>query len=176
MARLIQQLTEAKIRTLTKAGLHHDGSGLYLQIRPGGARSWIYRYRLNNRTRDMGLGALADVSLVKARDKASAARALVKEGIDPIEHTRAQAIIPAAPKRNCSPTFEEVAESYMADRLKRLRSEAHRHNWRQSLLDYAYPIIGKMPVNEIETNDVLAVLKADLGSQMRDCGAAARTD
>ena len=37
MARLIQQLTEAKIRTLTKIGLHHDGAGLYLQIRPGGA-------------------------------------------------------------------------------------------------------------------------------------------
>jgi nucleoid DNA-binding protein len=36
MARLIQQLTEAKIRALT-AGLHHDGAGLYLQIKPGGA-------------------------------------------------------------------------------------------------------------------------------------------
>jgi len=159
MARLIQQLTEAKIRALTNVGLHHDGAGLYLQIRPGGARSWIYRYRLNSRTRDMGLGALVDVSLVKARDKAGAARALVNDGIDPIEHTRAQAIVPAAPKRNSSPTFEEVAESYMADRLKRLRSEVHRHQWRQTLVDYAYPIIGQMPVNEIETNDVLAVLK-----------------
>ena len=159
MARLIQQLTEAKIRALTNVGLHHDGAGLYLQIRPGGARSWIYRYRLNSRTRDMGLGALVDVSLVKARDKAGAARALVNNGIDPIEHTRAQAIVPAAPKRNSSPTFEEVAESYMADRLKRLRSEVHRHQWRQTLVDYAYPIIGQMPVSEIETNDVLAVLK-----------------
>ena len=175
MARLIQQLTEAKIRTLT-AGLHHDGAGLYLQIKPGGARSWIYRFRLNARTRDMGIGSLADVGLVRAREKAAAARTLVAQGIDPIEHTRAQAVIPVAPKRHSSPTFEEVAESYMADRLKRLRSEVHRHNWRQSLLDYAYPIIGKMPVNEIETNDVLAVLKADLGSEMRDCGAAARTD
>ena len=137
MARLIQQLTEAKIRALTNVGLHHDGAGLYLQIRPGGARSWIYRYRLNSRTRDMGLGALTDVSLVKARDKAGAARALVNDGIDPIEHTRAQAIVPAAPKRNSSPTFEEVAESYMADRLKRLRSEIHRRQWRQTLLDYA---------------------------------------
>ena len=119
MARLIQQLTEAKIRTLT-VGLHHDGAGLYLQIKPGGARSRIYRFRLNGRTRDMGLGALVDVSLVKARDKASAARALVNDGIDPIEHTRAQAVIPAAPKRHSSPTFEEVAEAYMTDRLKRL--------------------------------------------------------
>src|SRR5262245_57309905 len=106
MARLIQQLTEAKIRTLT-AGMHHDGAGLYLQIKPGGAQSWIYRYRLNGRTRDMGLGSRVDVGLVKARDKASAARALVDDGIDPIEHTRAQAIIPAAPKRSSSPTFEE---------------------------------------------------------------------
>jgi len=156
MARLIQQLTEAKIRTLTDIKLHPDGAGLYLQIKPGGARSWIYRFTLNGRTRDMGLGALADVSLVKAREKASAARALVNDGIDPIEHTRAQAVIPAAPKQNSSPTFEEVAESYMADRLKRVRS---RGQWRQTLMDYAYPVIGKMPVDEIETNDVLAVLK-----------------
>jgi integrase len=159
MARLIQQLTEAKIRALTKIGLHPDGAGLYLQIRPAGARSWIYRFRLNSRTRDMGLGALADVSLVKARDKASAARALVNDGIDPIEHTRAQAVVPAPPKRHSAPTFEEVAEAYMTDRLKRLRSEIHRRQWRQTLLDYAYPIIGKMPVDEIETNDVLAVLR-----------------
>jgi hypothetical protein len=159
MARLIQKLTEAKIRTLTNIELHPDGAGLYLQLKPGGARSWIYRFRLNGRTRDMGLGALTDLSLVKAREKASAARALVDDGIDPIEHTRAQAIIPAAPKRHSSPTFEEMAESYMADRLKRLRSEIHRHQWRQTLVDYAYPIIGQMPVNDIETNDVLAVLK-----------------
>jgi integrase len=171
MARLIQQLTEAKIRTLTKIGLHHDGAGLYLQIKPGGARSWIYRFRLNGRTRDMGLGALADVSLVKARDKTSAARVLVDDGIDPIEHNRAQAVIPAASKRHSSPAFEEVAEAYMADRLKRLRSEIHRRQWRQSLLDYVYPIIGKMPVNEIETNDVLAVLKPIWDSK---CETAAR--
>ena len=171
MARLIQQLTEAKIRTLTDIKLHPDGAGLYLQIRPGGARSWIYRFTLNGRTRDMGLGALADVSLVKAREKAGAAWALVDDGIDPIEHTRAQAVIPAAPKRNSSPTFEDAAEAYMADRLKRLRSEIHRHQWRQTLQDYAYPIIGKMPVNEIETNDVLAVLKPIWESK---CETAAR--
>jgi hypothetical protein len=40
MVRLTHQLTEAKIRTLADVGLHHDGAGLYLQIRPGGARSY----------------------------------------------------------------------------------------------------------------------------------------
>ena len=166
MARLVQRLTEAKIRALTKTGLHHDGAGLYLQIRPGGARSWIYRYRLNSRTRDMGLGALADVSLVGARGKASEARALVDDGIDPIEHNRAQAVIPAAPKRLSTPTFEEVAEAYMTDRLKRLRSGVHRDQWQQTLRSYAYPIIGLMPVDEIETNDVLAVLRPHWESKL----------
>jgi integrase len=159
MARLVQQLTEAKIRALKKIGLHHDGAGLYLQIRPGGARSWIYRFRLNNRTRDMGLGALVDVSLVKARGKASAARTLVDDGMDPIEHARTQAIVPVAPKRHSAPTFEELAEAYMVDRLKHVRSEVHRDQWAQTLRTYAYPVIGLMPVDEIETNDVLAVLK-----------------
>ena len=159
MARLTHQLTETKIRALTEIGMYHDGAGLYLQVRAHGAQSWIYRFRLNSRTRDMGLGSLADVSLVKAREKAAAARALVAQGIDPIELTRAQATIPAAPKQHLSPTFEEVAEAYMADRLKRLRSEIHRRQWRQTLVDYAYPIIGKMAVSEIETNDVLAVLR-----------------
>jgi integrase len=174
MARLIQQLTEAKIRALTDIKLHPDGAGLYLQIRPGGARSWIYRFTLNGRTRDMGLGAFADVSLVKAREKASAARALVDDGIDPIEHTRAQAIIPAAPKRHSSPTFEEVAESYMADRLKHLRSEIHRHQWRQTLQDYAYPVPGGMPVDTFETNDVLAVLRPLWESGRCETGARLR--
>ena len=171
MARLVQRLTEAKIRRLTKIGLHHDGAGLYLQIKPRGAQSWIYRFRLNSRTRDMGLGALADVSLVRAREKASAARALVNDGIDPIEHTRAQAIIPVAPKRHSSPTFEEMAEAYMADRLKRLRSGVHRDQWQQTLRTYAYPVIGNMPVSAIETNDVLAVLKPIWESK---CETAAR--
>jgi Arm DNA-binding domain len=82
MARHIHQLTESKIRTLTGGKLLHDGAGLYLQIRQRGFRSWIYRFRLDGRTRDMGLGSLDDVSLVRAREKAAAARALVADKID----------------------------------------------------------------------------------------------
>jgi hypothetical protein len=172
MARLVEQLTEAKIRNLVKAGLHPDGRGLYLQIRPGGARSWIYRFTLNQRTRDMGLGALADVSLVKARVKATAARALVADGIDPIERAKTQAAIPVTMQRSRSPTFEEAAEAYMADRLKRLRSETHRHQWRQTLQDYAYPIIGSIPVADVETNDVSGRFGKPSARQLHGCAAA----
>src|SRR6516164_1887152 len=159
MARLIQKLTEAKIRTLADIKLHPDGAGLYLQVKPGGARSWIYRFTLNGRTRDMGLGAFADVSLVKARERPAPRgpwwmTELIRSSIPahkPLYPPRRSGV-PRPPSRKWpKPTW--------ADRLKRLRSEKHRHQWRQTLVDYAYPVIGKMPVNEIETNDVLAVLK-----------------
>jgi len=159
MARLVDQLTEAKIRTINAPGLYADGRGLYLQIRPGGAPSWIYRFTLNSRTRDMGLGALADVSLVKARAKAAAARALRDNGIDPIEQANAQGATSTTAKGPKALTFEQAADAYLADKLKRLRSDVHRHQWRQTLETYAYPIIGSMPVDEIETTDVLAVWK-----------------
>jgi hypothetical protein len=130
-----------------------------LQIRPGGARSWIFRFTLGRRTRDMGLGALANVSLVRARAKAAEARKHRDEGIDPIEQAQAQSAIPKPLKCSDALTFEQAAETYMADKLKRLRSSTHRHQWRGTLETYAYPIIGSKSVAEIETTDVLAVLK-----------------
>lgn len=160
MARLVDQLTEAKIRTITKVGLHPDGRGLYLQIRDHGARSWIYRYSLNGRTRDMGLGSLAEVSLVKARSKATAARTLRDAGTDPIEHAaelRAAQRVPAIAESG--PTFEQAAEEYMAEKLPLLRSEVHRHQWRQTLQAYAYPLIGHVPVSDVDTAHVLSVLE-----------------
>src|ERR1044071_975278 len=109
MPRLVDQLTEAKIRNLTMAGLHPDGRGLYLQIRPGGARSWIYRFTLNGRTRDMGLGSVSDVSLVNARVKANAARALRDADIDPIENAIASKA--GTPSAVTGPTFQQEAEA-----------------------------------------------------------------
>jgi integrase len=159
MARTIDQLTEAKIRELTAPGFHADGRGLYLQVRPGGNRSWIYRFSLNGRTRDMGLGALSDVSLVKARAKAAGARALRDDGVDPIDRAAELAAASAAPKRTVGVTFEDAAEKYMADKLKRLRSATHRGQWRTTLERFAYPVIGQMPIAEIDTQHVLAVLR-----------------
>jgi hypothetical protein len=114
MARLVEQLTEAKIRNICAPGLYADGRGLYLQVRHGGARSWIYRFTLNGRTRDKGIGALAEVGLVAARAKAADGRALLARGIDPIDHAKAArtaAVVAIAGPGG--PTFREAAEKYM---------------------------------------------------------------
>lgn len=139
MASLIEQLTEAKIRAIADCGLHADGRGLYLQIRPGGSRSWIFRFTLDRRTRYKGLGAFSEVSLVEARAMAAACRALLAKQIDPIEHAKAvretkKIVVAPSP----GPTFEEAAESYMVEKLRRLRSEVHRRQWHYSLEKFAY--------------------------------------
>lgn len=81
MARGTGRLTAIKVtRVVRNPGLYPDGGGLYLQITPGGA-SWIYRYMLNGRAREMGLGPLRLYSLQEARAKALDAARLRHEGI-----------------------------------------------------------------------------------------------
>jgi hypothetical protein len=90
MAR-IRVLNALKIKQNLKPGMYADGLGLYLKVRAGGSRSWIFRYRTGGRLRDMGLGPLHTVSLAAAREKAEVCRIMRLKGLDPLEeHHREQ--------------------------------------------------------------------------------------
>lgn len=80
MARAIARLTARKVATVTDKGRYADGGGLYLQVGDTGGKAWLYRYTLYGKARQMGLGALASLSLADARDKAQECRSLVREG------------------------------------------------------------------------------------------------
>ena len=69
-------------------GHHIDGHGLYLYVQPTGARSWIQRLVIRGRRCELGLGAVALVSLAEAREKALANRKLAREGGDPLADKR----------------------------------------------------------------------------------------
>lgn len=156
MAREVNKLTARKVQAITLAGRHADGGGLYLVVEAGGAKRWVMLYRMNGRRREMGLGAAQSVPLIKARELAADARGQIAAGVDPIE-ARAQAAVPAtAPAAPV--TFADVANTYMADREKVWRNEAHRNQWRQTLEVQAKPI-WRMPVAGVGTDDVLAVLR-----------------
>ena len=62
------KLTARKVETLSEAGMHGDGEGLYLHVSQSGARSWILRTVVHSRRRDIGLGSAALVSLAEARE------------------------------------------------------------------------------------------------------------
>lgn len=83
-----QSLSALAVSRAKEPGYYPDGGGLYLHITASGARSWVYRFMLKRKAREMGLGPLPDTSLSEARGKALEARRLCAEGIDPIEHRK----------------------------------------------------------------------------------------
>ena len=87
MPRKINRLSPRAVATITKRGRHADGGGLYLQISAYSTKAWIFRYTLDGKSREMGLGSLRTVSLAEAREAARECRKQVREGIDPMANT-----------------------------------------------------------------------------------------
>lgn len=141
-----------------KPGLYGDGGGLYLQVSPSETKAWVFRYMMAGRARKMGLGDFELVSLKEARKKRDAAYAQVVDGIDPIEDRTARKAAQAA-ERAKALTFKECAEGYIAAHEASWKSEKHAGQWRATLETYAYPTIGNLPVQMIETAHVMKILE-----------------
>ena len=158
MARINNRLSARTVSRLKAKGLYPDGGGLYLQVAAGGTRSWLYRYMLNSRSREMGLGSLRDVTLAQARAKASAARQLRADGIDPIDHRRAirRGASVAAAK---ALTFEACARAYIEANKVGWRNSKHVAQWANTLRTYAYPVLGSLSVQDVDTTLVMRVLE-----------------
>ena len=150
------KLNAARIRTLTKLGTYGDGAGLYLQVRGPQNRSWLYRFKLHGKPHLMGMGTLADLSLAEARGAAAAARKLVRQGINPIDHRRAQRAEKAA---QADLTFAQVADACISAHEASWRNAKHRQQWRNTLDTYAAPILGKLPVAQVSVGEVMRVLE-----------------
>lgn len=156
-------LTSLSVKN-AKPGRYADGGGLYLLVKDTGARSWVYRFTLNGRTRDVGLGAAGTggVSLAKARELAMAITLKVKAGTDPLaerERKAAEAIAQAQAARVAQRTFRDEATAYLEKNEEGWRNPKHRQQWRNTLETYAHPVIGALPVSEIKTTDVLKAIE-----------------
>ena len=130
-------------------GRHADGNGLYLFVQPSGTRSWIQRLLVRGGRRELGLGSLALVPLAEAQEKALLNRKLARQGGDPLaEKRRSQGI----------PTFAEAAARLLEQKRAGWRNRRHHREWISSLRRFAFPRIGKMPVSEVTSADVLEIL------------------
>ena len=148
----MKRLTERGIQTLGP-GRHCDGDGLYLLVSPTGPRSWVLRYQLRGKRRDMGLGPYPYVSLQLARQRAFEERSLVKvDGEDPITRRRLRGA-------ESSADFASVAYEYIRLKAPGWRSPKSATQRTSSLETYAFPVVGKLPVSVITIDHVLAVLK-----------------
>ena len=80
----LNKLNQKTIINLSKPGYYGDGGGLWLQVAPTGAKTWIFKYTRNGKTTEMGLGGITSRSLLKAREKAAELREMLADGIDPL--------------------------------------------------------------------------------------------
>jgi integrase-like protein/Arm domain-containing DNA-binding protein len=149
-------LTARQVETRRVAGLVADGGGLYLQVTDSGSKSWVYRYQVAGKRRDMGLGPLSLYSLPEARRIAVDARRLVAQGIDPIEQRRSDRAAKAIADAKAM-TFKACAEAYIASHQAGWRNPKHAAQWPSTLETYAYPAMGDLPVAAV---DVGLVMKA----------------
>jgi integrase len=148
MARKINRLNARAVATITKHGRHADGGGLYLSISPNGGRRWVFLFRWHGKPTEIGFGSARDVSLARARELASQARAQLAEGVNPKDARRPQE----------DATFGECADRVIEAMKPSWRNAKHIKQWEMMLRDYAAPI-RRLPVDEVTTDDVLSVLK-----------------
>lgn len=155
------KLNPKQVENLTEPGTYEDGDGLRLVVKPTGRKSWLLRFQLAGRRREMGLGSFPEVSLKKARQDASAKRSQLSDGIDPL----AARDIERAAQREAQRAneakqlkFETLATEYR-DAHGAAWSEKWRKGWLRKLELYAFDHIGKLAAEDIGTPEVLKVLQ-----------------
>ncbi|MCY4550605.1 MAG: tyrosine-type recombinase/integrase [Defluviicoccus sp.] len=141
-------LTAAKIRAISKPGMHGDGATLYLNVAPGGAKSWVQRLTIDGKRCDLGLGGWPLVSLADAREKAFENRKLARTGGDPLAEKRKEKM----------PNFRVAAQKTFEANRPRWRNAKVEKTWMQQLERHALPTLGDLPVDRIGREDVLRVL------------------
>jgi integrase len=157
MARLINKLAPLAVSKATKPGYYGDGEGLWLQVSPSGSKSWVFRFTMAGKRREMGLGAVHAVALPEARAKAKECRLLLLEGKDPLEVRNASKLAEALERAKMM-TFDQCAAAYIAAHRSGWKNPKHASQWENTLATYASPIIGKMPVAQVDTALVVKVL------------------
>jgi len=158
------KLTTKTVESLARAsvaGKTNDGDGLYFQVAKGGSSSWIFRYKLDGRSREMGLGSFPTVSLSQARQLAADQRKVLATGADPLatrdteRAAKREAEQQAAARRM---SFEDLAYQHLEAHGSSW-TEKWRKGWLRKLERYAFPTIGKLSTDAIQTEHVLSVLR-----------------
>ena len=137
-------------------GVYADGSGLFFRVK-GNSRRWVYRYTLDGKRHELGLGPLNAVPLVIARKRAEEFRLSQHTGEDP-KQKRWQERHPTA---QTGEVFSDLVEPCIKnlEQVRRWKTEKQALRWRRTLGKYAAPAFGDRELDKITTADVLAVLK-----------------
>ena len=150
MPRVTKPLTNTEVdkaKTKDKEYNLSDGNGLFLRIKPTGAKAWIFNYYhpVTNKRTSFTIGTYPAITLAQARQKREEYRALLAQSIDPQEYIKEQELIKNAQNEN---TFYKVALLWKEKRSKEIEPMTMEKNWAR-LENYLFPTLGNYPIDEI---------------------------
>ena len=150
------KLTAVAVRSMKTPGEYADGQGLYLKVTPTKTKSWVYRYQRHGKRVKIGIGSTYDLSLRDARAQVRKYRGWLLEGKDPRskrDAERKESLI------NSVWTFERCAKEYIDAHAPSWKNAKHADQWRNTLSQYAHPVLGHIPVEEIDTGLIMRVIE-----------------
>lgn len=163
---MAENFTALFVKHLKRPGTYGDGRNLYLQVRRSTkkgqtdsvTKSWLFRYRRFGKETWMGLGPYPDITLKEARDLALSERRKLLRNIDPLADKRARQVAARENAQNVI-SFEECAERYIESQRAGWRNPKHAAQWQSTLKNLAGHVVGRLPVDQIDTALVLRCLE-----------------
>lgn len=160
MPKAAKELGALAVSRLSTPGRHTVGkvAGLALQITPSGARSWVLRAVVGGHRREIGLGPYPAVSLKEAHARAQAKRDEIAAGVDPVL-ARKEAASRVRAEQAMEISFEEAARRFIKAKSPEWSNAKHGEQWKNTLDEYAHPVIGKMMVRHVTRTHIVEILE-----------------
>lgn len=150
----MKKLNAKQLQTLPK-DKYHDGNGLYISISKPGRGKWSFRYTINKKSREMGLGSYPDVSLSDARQLSFNNKQLLSKKIDPIDEKNRVEVL----RQQQNKTFSDIADLYIrTKKMPEWTNDKSYTSWKNTLNTYAAPILDSKPIVDINRDDIIGVL------------------
>ena len=159
---------------LKKAGRYTDShtKGLQLLIKPSGTKYWLLRFAFNGKRHELGIGSFPDLKPKDARLIAQEARTEIAKGQNPLSSKIAKKAQRKAFESK-KVTFRDFALTCIEDKQSEWSSNKHATQWTYTLEKFAFPVIGDMALDAIDTDDMLKILtpiwksKTETASRLR---------
>ena len=148
-------VTKNKIKNLQTGKKIHDGRGLYF-FKKGDKGRWSFRYQRDGRCHEMGCGTYPEISIPMARERRESYKKMLSCGLDPITEKRKEE---AKKKVLYTNRFSELAKDFIQEKQFEWRNTKHRKQWGNTLETYAYKILDAKPIEDIDVQDIIRVLK-----------------